>query len=183
MVIIAFLGKVVDILMKMLSFMNFTSMDTARVRQSLTTGNSVQLIMRAVAKLEYLERRSMKLFARSCDFWRDLKEDIAMKHWDSHEAGYAALADQIIQFVHMKNMHGVKIDLTLSLAFQADLTTFFSAEKWQYIQGTSQYDFLDQCATVQIQQIWIDNQYFIQEGPNRPGVAMEFNTNHFAWHV
>ena len=183
MIIIAFLGKVVDILTKMLSFMKFTSMDTARVRQSLTTGNVVQLNMRAVGKLEYLERRSMKLFARSSDFWRDLKEDIVMKVWNSHNAGYKALEDQIIQYIHRKNMHGVKIDQALSVQFMAELTTFFHDEKWGHIQGSSQYDFLDYCPTVQIQQIWIDNQYFIQDGPNRPGVAMEFNTNHFAWHV
>ena len=70
LIIMAFLGKIVDVQIQLLSFMKFTGMDTARVRQSLTTGDLVQLEMRAVGKLEYMERRSMKIFARTSDFWR-----------------------------------------------------------------------------------------------------------------
>ena len=183
MVLMALLGKVVDILMKMLTFLKFTSMDVGRVRQSLTTGNLVQLNMRAVGKLEYLERRSMKLFARSSDFWRDLKEEIVMKIWQNHSAGYKALEDHITQHIHMKNMHGVKIDQDLSVQFMAELTDFFHNEKHGYIQGSSQYDFLEHCAITQIHQIWIDHEYFIQVDEKRPGVPLEFNANHFAWHV
>ena len=180
LIIIAFLGKVVDVQIKMLSFMKFTSMDTARVRQSLTTGNVVQLNMRAVGKLEYIERRSMKLFARTSDFWRDLEEDVVQEIWQNHSAGYAALEDRIINFIHMKHFHGARMDAELSHQFMLELMNFFSVQKWKF-QG-EQHDFLDVCATVQIREIFSKHHYFISE-VNIPDLDMEFNQSNFAWHV
>ena len=180
MVIIAFLGKVVDILMKMLTFLKFTSMDVGRVRQSLTTGNLVQLNMRAVGKLEYIERRSMELFARTSDFWRDLEEDVVQEIWQNHSAGYAALEDRIINFIHMKHFHGARMDAELSRQFMLELMNFFSVQKWKF-QG-EQHDFLDVCATVQIREIFSKHHYFISE-VNIPDLDMEFNQSNFAWHV
>eukprot|EP00972_Heterocapsa_arctica_P061132 9013793-Heterocapsa_arctica.AAC.1 len=57
-----------------------------RIRASCTTGNLVQLLMRSDLKLNFIERRSMKFYAKANDFHRSLNEEFLEVPWRSLEA-------------------------------------------------------------------------------------------------
>ena len=59
-----------------MSIMHFVLVGLSRMHQSTTTGHMVQLSMRTVATLEFIERMSMKCFSKHHDFWRDLGTEI-----------------------------------------------------------------------------------------------------------
>jgi hypothetical protein len=90
--------------------LEFTRSELMRIRASCTTGNLVQLLMRTELKLNFLERRSMKYYAKAHDFWRVLDEEFLQVPWFSHPTGREKFGSLVADYIENKIQRGLKIE-------------------------------------------------------------------------
>jgi hypothetical protein len=90
--------------------LEFTRSELMRIRASCTTGNLVQLLMRTEMKLNFMERRSMKYYAKSHDFFRILSEEFLEVSWFSLDAGREKFGSLVADYLESKIQRGVKIE-------------------------------------------------------------------------
>jgi hypothetical protein len=90
--------------------LEFARSELLRIRASCTTGNLVQLLMRSEAKLNFIERRSMKFYARSNDFYRILSEEFLDVPWRSQPAATEKFGSLVAEYIEGKINRGLKID-------------------------------------------------------------------------
>jgi hypothetical protein len=90
--------------------MAFTRSELMRIRTSCTTGNLVQLLMRTELKLNYLERRSMKFYAKANDFYRVLQEEFLDVAWRDQIAGKEKFGTLVAEYIEGKIQRNLKID-------------------------------------------------------------------------
>jgi hypothetical protein len=90
--------------------MAFTRSELMRIRASCTTGNLVQLLMRTELKLNFIERRSMKFYAKANDFYRVLQEEFLDVPWRSQIAGHEKFGSLVAEYIEGKIQRGLKID-------------------------------------------------------------------------
>ena len=79
-----------------------------KVRLSLTTGDVAQLLMRIVAKIEFIEQRSCEWMCRQEIFKRFFKQDFLEVEWRSTHAGAHFGQQMITNFVAMKVRAGAR---------------------------------------------------------------------------
>ena len=60
----------------------------------MSTGNVVQLLMRAVQKLEYIEQRNCANMAQARHFWLDIHAEFLDVIWRDHASGRDNLTQQ-----------------------------------------------------------------------------------------
>jgi hypothetical protein len=90
--------------------MAFTRSELMRIRASCTTGNLVQLLMRTELKLNYIERRSMKFYAKVNDFYRFLQEEFLDQAWRDLSSGEEKFGSLVAEFIEGKIYRGLKIN-------------------------------------------------------------------------
>ena len=138
----------------------FQIAEISRVRGAVTTGNVVDILGRAVCKLEYLEKRSHNFNGYFADFWLHLDQEVVQVRWMDHNCGFDALKSIIEQFVYIKFTKiapHVLDNLSEQIsAFKQKLKDTFAAARRE-IDPQSEYyhdEFLQQCQTVKIDDIF-----------------------------
>jgi hypothetical protein len=66
--------------------------------------------MRSEAKLNFIERRLMKFYARSNDFYRILSEEFLDVPWRSQPAATEKFGSLVAEYIEGKINRGLKID-------------------------------------------------------------------------
>ena len=167
------LWKLVELLIQMRVDGQFIAADLSRIRLSITTGNVINLLMRQMEKLTYIERRSDKHFPSMSKFWMCLQEDVLKVVWNNHDAGYSRLEKLIKEFVYLKiikaNIRGHAVLSVIMTDFQNDILAQFQNALSLPNDAPRQRAFLTACITTEIPRIFTDNQNF----------AWDFSTQHF----
>ena len=112
--VLAFLVKITPMMEKLtkvasavLVQLKFSRSELLRVRFALTSGNVPQLLMRLANKLEHVERRSEKFFAKTHNFWRHLKEEVFDEDWRQVERGTDKFWQSVADFLEQKFSRGL----------------------------------------------------------------------------
>ena len=148
--------KALEIGQEIVDLMKFMSADLGRVRCSLTTGNVIQLLMRQVQKLEFLEKRSMMKMGFSHDFWRHMQQEVCEVHWQSHPAGKRALEAHILQYLAIKFEQFGDDALTGEQVeqFKEEIKKFFLSAIHDLGEQDDREEFLNDCMTEEIDAIF-----------------------------
>ena len=128
----------------------------------------VQLAMREVTKLEYIERRSMQLFNQRYQFFRELDEEVLTVRWTSWDSGYSRFKGMVVQFIVLKiTKGGVQADRELSMEFKGVLVEKLQTRAALEVPGTNHQQLLNMLATQVIDELWEDHGNFGNQEINK----------------
>ena len=144
----------------------FSLMELARQRSSLTTGPMVQLSMRAIAKLEYIERRSMLFFNFRYQFNREFEEEILNKVWNSHESGFEKFKGMIVQFIVLKVRSGCQVNGDLAWEFKQHINEKIRARACFEDPESSHGQFLAKLPE-KLDELWAEHRQFDDQQINK----------------